>query len=431
MPKLVNVLIGELRKTCQEHLLAEKWLLAPSLRAGHAWLMTAARSGQPVVNAHVKTVTKLALDLAGPMIAEHTLDFASAQQRSLLVDQVIQRLRKPDEGYLLRLPPSVRLSETVFKAIDAMRLAGLDSKDLPLERFEVDVKGREIRDILTEYTKELKRRRWLDRAGVLELATGRLKSKDGALASDVLVLVPADLDVSGLERQLLDALPAVRRIRLQVDEPAPHAPTEGGSSSDARLLRWLPSPAEAPPPAGDGSARIFRAVGEVNEVRGVLRRCLADKIPLDEVEVLCTDVDTYVPLIYETFAALLPGETNLDKIPVTFHEGIPARKFRPGRVLVAWLAWARNDYPQSGLVAMIQEGLLNIPGYDPDAPGAISFGLLAAIFRTIGIGFGATGIGKRWRNTRRPGSSGDTIRRPFVTKTVNSRRARTDLWTSD
>ena len=65
---------------------------------------------------------------------------------------------------------------------------------------------------------------------------------------------------------------------------------------------------------------------------------------------------------------------------MTFQEGIPARRFRPGRALVAWLAWVRDDFPQRGLIQMIQEGLLEIPGHDPEA---ISFARLAAVFRGV------------------------------------------------
>jgi PD-(D/E)XK nuclease superfamily len=381
----VNVLLRELSEICGNHLLDEKWVLAPSLRAGHEWLMTVARSGQPVVNGHVKTIARLALDLAGPLIADRELEFVSSQQGSLLVDRIMQRLRTPGEGYLLRLSPSVPLSETVYRAIDALRCAALDSEDLPVERFEVDVKGREIREILREYARELHERKWVDRADVLQLAIKRLELNNRSLPNGVLILVPRDIEVLGLESRLLDALPAKQRIWLEVDQPAPEPATAGESLTDARLLRWLPSPADAPPPTSDGSAHIFPAIGEVNEIRGVLRRCLAENIPLDQVELLCTDVETYIPLIYETFARLLPDDASLDDMPVTFQEGIPARRFRPGRALFAWLAWMRDDFPQRGLTDMIQEGLLDIPGHDPDT---MSFSFLAAIFRSIGIGFG-------------------------------------------
>ena len=99
--------------------------------------------------------------------------------------------------------------------------AGLSPDELPAERFEVDLKGREIREILTEYTRELDERKWVDRAGVVQLAFQRLTSNAGRLPGDVLVLVPEDTDILGLERRLLDALPARQRIWLAVDQPAP------------------------------------------------------------------------------------------------------------------------------------------------------------------------------------------------------------------
>lgn len=65
----------------------------------------------------------------------------------------------------------------------------------------------------------------------------------------------------------------------------------------------MPNPAKAPLPRFDGSACIFRAAGEVNEVREVLRRVLADGYRLDEVELRHTDAGTHVPLVCRTDSA--------------------------------------------------------------------------------------------------------------------------------
>jgi hypothetical protein len=216
-PEIVmNVLTQAIRQLCRNHLLNEKWLLAPSLRAGHEWFFAVAQSGQPVVNGHVKTLMKLALDLAGPAISERNLEFVSARRCALLVDRIIGRLRrrKPQEGYLWRMSPSVQLAEVVHKAIEAVRRAGLHAGDLVPERFEVDLKGQELQQILIEYERDLHNRRWIDRADVLELAIERLTKDARALGRDVLVLVPEDIDadVSGLERRLLDALPVGRAL---------------------------------------------------------------------------------------------------------------------------------------------------------------------------------------------------------------------------
>ncbi len=44
---------------------------------------------------------------------------------------------------------------------------------------------------------------------------------------------------------------------------------------DASLLAWILQPAEAPKARQDGSAEIFHAVGECNEIREVLRRAVS------------------------------------------------------------------------------------------------------------------------------------------------------------
>jgi RecB family exonuclease len=381
----MNRLTTALSNVCRSHLLAEKWLLAPSLRAGHQWLVAVTRSGQPAINCHVKTLTNLALELAAPAMAAAGVELVSARGGALLIDRIIRRLRKPTAGYLWQLPPSTGLAQTVYAAIDTMRRAGLEAKQLRPEHFEVGLKGQELAAVLEEYIQELRLRKWIDRAEVLRMAINRLREDGTALPGDLLVLLPEDINCTGLERGLLEALSGDRRQTLPVDQPGRPLAVEDGAMTDAGLLRWLPVPAESPRPMGDGTGAIFRAVGEANEVREVLRRCLAAGYPLDEVEVLTSDIDTYGPLLYVTLARLLPEEANLDDMPVSFQEGIPSRQLRPGRALVAWLAWVRDDYPQPALVQMLQEGLLNIPDLDREE---FSFSRLASVLRSVGIGFG-------------------------------------------
>jgi len=118
----------------------------------------------------------------------------------------------------------------------------------------------------------------------------------------------------------------------------------------------------------------------------VLRRCLSAGYRLDEVEVLHTDAETYVPLVFETFMRL-ESDPQFDSpsLPVTFAEGLPVRYSRPGRLLATWMAWMHRGYPQILLVRMIQEGLLGLP----DANGAtVSSAELASELRHVKIGMG-------------------------------------------
>lgn len=383
----MNVLTKSLADVCRSELLAEKWLLSPSLRVGNQWLETVARSGQACLNVHVKTLLSLAVDLAAPLMAERAAALAPDQACVLLIERVLREVR-PQLRYLRDLEPSTQLAEAVWHSINSLRLSGVSPSDLTGDSFEVAQKGRDLVLILREYERLLATAHLVDKADVLRLATARLQSSPDCLTAEMLVLIPQDLEGQGLEKAFLVAIPRERTRVLAVDLPASVADPRPATTpeADRELLRWLFQPQEAPPPHRDGTLRIHRAVGEVHEVRQVLRECLAAGVPWDEVELLHTDSATYVPLVYETCSAIVVGADDDDgDLPVTFSEGIPCRYSRPGRALKAWLAWIQDDFSQAALVNLLREGLLALPDTDEQQP---SFARLAGLLRGIPIGLG-------------------------------------------
>ncbi|MHC4252031.1 MAG: PD-(D/E)XK nuclease family protein, partial [Planctomycetota bacterium] len=380
----MNRLAHALAEVCREHPLDEKWLVAPTLRIGHQWVEAAARSVRPVVNVNVTTLRRLTLDLAGPEIASRGGRLTSDLECEALVDATCRSLVRED-GYLLSGDPDPGLTRALAAAVRELRLAGLSPGDLVANRFEVPEKGHELAAIFAAYVEALTQHGLVDYADVCRMAAERVATGPGVLAAGLLVLVPADVEVRPAEQALLDAIPARMRVELPVDQPA-NEPGEG-EMTDAALLRWIDSPADAPEPRGDGTARVFRAEGEVNEVREVLRRCLAKGIALDEVELLYTDQETYVPLVYETFARI--GRTDaggLGGLPVTFAEGLPVRYTRPGRALSAWVSWVQDGHAQSTLVRMLRAGLLDASSMED---GEIDRHKLASHFRSVPVGAGA------------------------------------------
>ena len=368
---------------CREQPLREKWLVAPSLRVGFQWLDRVARAGRPVLNVRVTTLSHLALELAAPRMEREGVKYLRGVRAEVLAGEVFGRLKGEGAGYLSGLTPTPGFARSLLRAIRDLRLAGLAAKDLMDPAFEVEAKGREIRALLAEYERELRTGRLFDYADVLRTAVGRLQESAATPFSGRSVLLPGDEEeqLRGLERGLWMAIPAGNREVLAVDLPAE---LPEGEITDASLLRWVTSPVDAPAPVGDGTARVFRAVGEVNEVREVLRRCVEERIPYDEVEILHTDWDTYVPLVYELAWRL--QSSSGDSIPVTFSEGIPPRYSRPARALMGWLSWIREDCPQSTLVRLIQDGLLRLPGAGHEGP---SHTRLAAVLRSLPVGKGA------------------------------------------
>lgn len=353
---VLNTFSHALRDLCRRHLFEEKWLLAPSMRVGFQWLDAVTRSGQPVLNARVRTLRQLAIELATPELERRGLTFVGGGGLELdhLVGRLIGRIQRRTRGYLAGLRPSIVLIQSLRRSIHDLRLAGLTAAGLRgrgLGWVEVEAKGRQIEALLAHYERELRAGRRADYAVVLGLATARLNDDLFALPADVLVVAPAHLELTALERRLWLAISGSRRRELPVD-----LPVEGRAAE---------------------ATAFFRATGEVNEVREVLRRCFEQGIPLDEVELLHTDAATYVPLIHELACQLVAED---EPPPLTFAEGLPAGRTRPGRALRAWLHWIGEDFLQSALWQMLQDGLLRPP------EGTTTE--LAAVLRQLPVGAG-------------------------------------------
>jgi ATP-dependent helicase/nuclease subunit B len=389
----MNRFIEALAKVCNEHLLEEKWLLAPTTRVGHQWLLQVSKSGQPVINAEIKTAKSLALALAGPEMAHRRVSLMSTRLAQLFVDVIIRRLQGSQLRYLGQLSPNIHTAQTIHASLEAIRLAGLTVHDIRPGQFEAPAKGADLQLILNEYLDQLQRDHLVDYADVLCMARERVRSDRSEFSRGPILLVPDGIGRAGLERDLFQAFPAHMIRTLAVDRPwSPgSSPPEVGVDRD--LLRYLLLPGDAPEPAKDNSVEVFSAIGEANEVREVLRRCLDAGIAFDDVEILHTDSAIYVPLIYEILCTLDDANgQSPNEPPVTFAEGISCRYSRPGRAFAAWLAWIREGYPQASLVRMIREGLVLIPGGMEEEP---SFTALAATLRSVPIGIGRDRYPKR------------------------------------
>jgi ATP-dependent helicase/nuclease subunit B len=331
---------------------AEKRLLAPSRRVGHQWLYGLARAGTSCLNWRVETLRSVAVELAAPAMARSGLTVASSLAVTLLVERSLAASGRSLK-YLHGVNDNGGLAAGLGRTINALRLEGVGAGRLRPGLLEDDFKAADLRCILAGYLELLGREGLVDYGGILEMALQRLVADPDALGCGTIVLVPADLERRGLEVALLDSLPAERLVELPVEEDG------------------------LPPVLHFGSS-----VGEMNEVRNVLRTCLAEGVPFDEVELLHTDADVYIPLLLETFDSIdRPGGG--DDAPLTFAEGVPCESSRPGRALAAWLRWLGEDCPQGILTEMIREGLLTVDeGWEED------WGRLAGLLRGSGVGFG-------------------------------------------
>lgn len=383
-----NKLIQGLSNICQAQPLAEKWLIVPSLRVGHQWIQQVARSGQSVLNLHLKTMNLMAFELASSVLATEGLEIASRPARILLVDQVFRECASRGLHYFRHLRCNRRLSETLLRSLETLRMAGIRPDDLHDHSFRVPAKGADLRSLAIGYEAALQAAGLVDLSGVLQIAAREFRENGQQMPAEVVLLIPEDTQLSHLEQQLLAQFPECQQIRVPVDLTTSTAMAAGDTSLPASLASYHWHQPETPMPNHGPDIKILErsaATGEVSEVREVFRRCLSGGIPWDHVEILYSDRETYTPLLLETLCAVQPGlASTVSEMPITFAEGLPCSLTRPGRALKAWCDWILSDCPQTGLVQMIKQGLLQ-PG---DTRARTSFGRMASLLRVLGIGAG-------------------------------------------
>jgi len=329
------------------------WLVAPSRRVGHEWLETIVRLGHPVANLHVTTLAALAFDIVADTLAANGIELAPPRAKLVAVERVLDESRGDLESFRDFPGPVRRLAERVLASLEALRAAGLTSREI-VHGLGRSKKARDLGLLLDRYVAALDALHLIDQAGELALAIDHVRAGRVPVAI-AHVLVPDDLDPPPLERRLLDALaaaPSVTVRTLATDAPLPAAPARIDTS---RLA-------------------MFRAAGEANEVRYVLRTAIAHGLRFDEIEIVHTDAATYPPLVREIVAALprppVHAEGGDDDLPVTFAEGLPLADSKPGRALAGWLAWRQDGHPQSGLERLLRDGVLTLGEIAPDAPWA-------------------------------------------------------------
>jgi RecB family exonuclease len=345
----MNEFSDALAALCRSRPLVEKWLVAPNRRAGYQWIDRVAAGGQPVLNLHVHTLRSVATTLAQPCLESTGSSLLRSRGSMFLAGSLFRSLRKDSGGYLLSLRPTPALVTRLARVIEELRLAGLSPERIRGGTFEHELKAHELALLLRGYIDFLEQHKLADFATLLRLAS--------AVATDAggegrLIILPAGLEISRLEREMLDAFPAGDVHHLPVDSPEEGYGWQREAGRDFRFG----NPVVAP------GAEIVRAVGEVNEINQALCRIIAERWPLEQVELIHTQRQTYVPLIYEQLQASLPEELlESGELPVTFAEGIPSSFTRPGRALEAWLGWIGSGLNRAGIAGMIGQGLLTLP----------------------------------------------------------------------
>ncbi len=346
------LLVEQLARLCSEFPLEEKVLIVPSLAIGHQLTERLARLGTPWINLRVETVRTLAHAVEGSGLVRERLRVLSRAQSLALVEQACSEAFPPD-SYFGALSGRPGLHRALEATLEELRGAGLSGELLPAGAFSDRRKLRELREVFRRHAAALEAGRYVDGIGMLRRAIDTLDAGAAARNEARYLLAESD-ELSALERRFVDKL-AVERLQELASDP----PDD-----------WRHAAKDA---------RLFRAVGEENEIREVFRRVLSCGIPFDEVEILHTDAGVYPALLWE-----LSREHG---IPCTFASGVAVTYTRPGRAALAFLDWIGQDFAADVLREALASGALTLerlPGGE-GSPGARA---TARALRAAGIGWG-------------------------------------------
>ncbi|MCC7334622.1 MAG: PD-(D/E)XK nuclease family protein [Pirellulaceae bacterium] len=369
-----------LRQQCADNLLTEKWLVCANLRTGQTWKDRVNLAGISTVNLHIKTLRSIALSLVGESLAASNRTYlGGSAAQSLVHDLVNSFLERNELEYFGQVLHSQGLARLLTRSIRDLSLAGIDVSGLADSRFQSAAKASDIRNLYRAYAETKMQRRLVDYADSLNAASQGIKAGSIRLPSNLVVLMPSDVQMSLRERGFIEEL----RQHVSIQEPA-----QESKCNEARAAATL----------SKLQCTFFSGYGEINEVRGVVQRLLQkdanQSLRMDDAEILYTDSTAYVPLLYE-FLCEAPiqtadgsRQTLADNPPITFSEGIATIYSRPGRALRAWLRWIKSDGLQSKAVQMVREGILNRPNAEGQSDAEqIGYSRLASNLRRISIGF--------------------------------------------
>jgi ATP-dependent helicase/nuclease subunit B len=344
--------IEELARVCREKPLEEKILVVPSLQVGYQILEALARSGQSWVNLRVETVRTLAHAAIGPALVRDGWKLLSRAQSLALVEQACVEALTAG-SYFGSLADRPGLHRSFQRTFDELRAAGLAAENLPESAFTDRRKHRELREVLRRYTEALETGRFVDGIEVLRRSLRAVETGE-AKGNGVIYLLVGPAELSALEETFVEKLAAGRLVLLAADPP--------GS--------WK---------AIAGRARLFRAIGEENEIREVFRTILHEGIPFDDVEILHADSRVYPPLLWE-----LAREHG---IPVTLAGGIPVTYTRPGQAALAFLDWIGQGFAADELRRVLASGALTLSRLSTPGPG-VGARAAAHALREARVGWG-------------------------------------------
>ena len=352
---------------CRQHPTDVKLVFVPQARTGRALEDAVAQAADGWVGLTCTAPTAWAKALVWPLLQAKGYRLLSAGTAALLVIEAVEAIAEAHQKLLLvgdneRL--TVQAGAELAQRFGTLRLEDVAPDDYqqsahtPREQAQAAAYG--------AFEHLLAARQFADDAVLLDEATAHIT--EGTLTVDHhAVAVLDELETPRRVQMLLAALQTHASAFYRIGAADPHAVPAACAGHVFASAPALPAPNGSATNGHRPKVTTIAAVGAAEEVRAVWRTILQEGIPLDAVEIACSDVERYGPLL-ESEAACVRSEAPGDGLPLSFSAGHYLRQTRPAQALRGWLTWVREGYDVQPLIALLRAGLLRL-GYEERPSG--------------------------------------------------------------
>ena len=390
-------MIKSLKDISQKYFLTEKILVCPSFDIANQILENLAVSGYSWINFRAETIISLALGVAETQLLKRNLKAISPLEANFLTDKIFTKLAEKGElKYFKKLAANEGITKALSGNISELKFAGIAPEGLEGSFFINEDKARDLKLVFKNYENILKEKSLIDSPAIISLANSVLADNTCEPISnfdkDAMFIVSAKNSYKKIEKDFLNNISSSSRLIVIEEEKVHGLERPKNRLASAGFMPQTNCPASVfsylfdqqmlkrntEQYGEDKNIEIFNAPNYRGEIYEILRRLAADRIHIDNAEIIYTNSLPYLEVIQNISLKL--------GIPSVFSSGFPGDKSRAGKCLKGFLLWIKDDFPETQLRNLLNYNLLKIKSKNTESK--ITGSQLAFMLRTSKIGWG-------------------------------------------
>ncbi|AEI15238.1 ATP-dependent nuclease subunit B-like protein [Flexistipes sinusarabici DSM 4947] len=333
--------LKSLENICSKNITKRKILVMPSYTEGLSLLNALALNNVNIANIKVETPLSLAKDISKMSLYKSGKDFLDrSSARYVVLNLFNQLLTENKLKYFQQLSPSVGVISELENVLYELRITDYTHINFPVNSFIDPEKEHDIKTLLQKYENYLENNNRIDEPGLYKHSIQMLQ-KD-SFHKDKLFLIPANLELPLLSKSFISMLTKnnheiIKFAQLKsLNVPENYYSNNPYSDTIDNCFSWLYELNNSENLDKNPGFEIYRAYGESNEAKKVIRVLKRDAINLDDAVIYTTSSQLYNQILYDLSCTY--------NIPMTFEEGISVSNTSPGKLLLSVLEWISEKY---------------------------------------------------------------------------------------